>query len=92
MATIERVINNTLQPIMLETGVILPAAGTPEAQPKDVEITDKDRKRYVERGLLSIIEAQQSQPSSDATPGSPTPQPTQTSAQAAPKTSKTERS
>ena len=51
----ERVLNQEMQPLPLDSGVVLPAAGTREAGPVDVELSARDRKLYVERGRLIIL-------------------------------------
>ncbi len=52
----QRVINNDLQPVVLDDGTIIPAAGT-GAQTHDVELSERDHARHVERGRLTILEA-----------------------------------
>jgi hypothetical protein len=54
-----RVINNHRQPITLESGVILAAAGTPGSTREVESITDKDRRRNA--GRINIIELSESQ-------------------------------
>lgn len=68
-----RVVNTQMQPITLESGIVIPAAGTPEAKPKDVVLSEKDHRRYVSRGWLSIIEAHESQPATGEPTGAPAP-------------------
>jgi hypothetical protein len=51
----ERVLNQELQPIPLEDGTVLPAAGTPEAGPREVTLSEKDRKLYVARGRVIVL-------------------------------------
>jgi hypothetical protein len=51
----DRVVNNEMQPLILEGGEVLPAAGTPEAGPKEVTLSELDQRRYVETGRLSIV-------------------------------------
>lgn len=55
----QRVINNSLQPQMLESGAQLPAAGTPGSEPTPAVLSKLDRERLVERGLVSVIEVEQ---------------------------------
>lgn len=57
-----RVVNNSLQPQMLDSGVQLPAAGTPDARPKDVVLSKGDHERLVERGVVSVIEVEAGAP------------------------------
>lgn len=51
------VINNTEHPEMLESGVIIPAAGTPQSRPLPVVLNDLDRSRLVKTGKISILPA-----------------------------------
>lgn len=56
-----RVINNHRQPITLDGGTILAAAGTPGST-RDIEsISDRDRRRHA--GRIRIIEAVEAKPS-----------------------------
>lgn len=58
----ELVVNNSLQPQMLESGAQLPAAGTPDSVPTSAVLSKLDRERLVERGLVSVIEVEQDLP------------------------------
>jgi hypothetical protein len=71
----DRIINNELQPLNLENGVLLPAAGTPEAGPKEVELSELDRQRYVETGRITVLKlaAAEQTTSAPASPSQPTP-------------------
>lgn len=52
-----RVINNHRQPITLDCGIVLAAAGTPGSDRDDVPyVTEKDKKRHVAAGRIRIIE------------------------------------
>lgn len=49
-----RLINNHTQPVTLEDGTILAAAGT-DGSTKEVEtLSDKDKRRYLDTGLIAI--------------------------------------
>ncbi|MGA9768279.1 MAG: hypothetical protein WBV94_04510 [Blastocatellia bacterium] len=69
-----KVINNHRQPLTLDSGVILAAAGTPGSQKEVDSISDADRKRYT--GRIAVIEnpapiveaAQESSPSATDEP------------------------
>jgi hypothetical protein len=51
-----KVINNYSKPVVLDNGAILAAAGA-EGSTKSVEsISDRDRRRLVDRGLIAIVE------------------------------------
>ncbi len=52
----ERVINHSLHPEMLESGVQLAAAGTPGAVREDVTLTAADRKRLAGRVTVIALE------------------------------------
>lgn len=57
-----RLINNHRQPITLDDGTILAAAGT-EGSAREVEnLSERDRRRYVETGRVAIVEAKATQP------------------------------
>ena len=56
-----RVINQSLQPQMLDSGVQLPAAGTPAAKPTDVVLSERDRERLVDRGVVAVIEVEEAE-------------------------------
>jgi hypothetical protein len=62
----DRVLNNQMQPILLEDGTLLPASGTPEAEPREVTLSEADRRRYAETGKLTLLKPATSQPGSDA--------------------------
>jgi len=51
----DRVVNNDVQPQVLENGTIIPAGGTSRSGPQEVELSEKDRRRLVESGRLSIV-------------------------------------
>jgi hypothetical protein len=51
----ERVRNNDMQPIPLDGGTVLAAAGTKEAGPREVELSARDRKLYVDTGRITIL-------------------------------------
>lgn len=53
----ERVINNELQPVVLEDGTMIPAGSTA----MDVNMSDKDRRLHVATGRLTIIEPRPAQ-------------------------------
>lgn len=69
----ERVINNELQPVVLEDGTILPAAGTPEAGPKEVELSETDRRRFVETSHISLLKPSAPQQSESIPAAAPPP-------------------
>ncbi len=56
------VINNTEHPEMLESGVIIPAAGTPQSKPLPVVLNALDRSRLVKTGKVSILPAPAEEP------------------------------
>jgi hypothetical protein len=56
------VINNSNSPQMLEDGTPIGAAYTPEARREGVSLTERDRKRLVEPGVLTVLESQQETP------------------------------
>lgn len=62
------VVNNSREPIMLEDGTQLGAAHTPEARRQGVALGERDRRRYVETGRLTVIE----QPTKAPPPPPPT--------------------
>lgn len=66
-----KVINNHRQPITLDGGTVLAAAGTPGSQKEVAEISDRDRRRHVETGRIAIVEPQavatKAEPQSSAT-------------------------
>ena len=49
------VINQEREAIMLDDGTQIGAAYTPEAR-REVELSDDDRRRYVETGRLAVVE------------------------------------
>ena len=51
----ERVLNQEMQPLVLEDGTLLAAAGSEEAGPREVELSEKDRKLYVRSGRLASL-------------------------------------
>lgn len=51
-----RVINNSLQPIVLKSGVTMAASGTDGSERTNVELSECDRKRYVRPDMLVVIE------------------------------------
>lgn len=53
-----KVINNHRQPLTLDSGVILAAAGTPGSERVVASITDRDRRRYVETGRIAVFEVE----------------------------------
>jgi hypothetical protein len=65
----ERVLNKEMQPLVLEDGTVLAAAGTKEAGPRDVELSAKDRKLYVDRGRLTILKPAANQTASQSFSG-----------------------
>jgi len=67
------VVNNTNQSHMLDDGTIIGAAHTKTARRDGVTLTEADRKRLVEPGHLSFIEAPAS-PAAPAASKSPTTQ------------------
>lgn len=52
----KRVINNALQPIVLESGTVMGASGTPGSIREGVELSEKDSKRYVRPDMLVVME------------------------------------
>jgi hypothetical protein len=50
-----RLINNHRQPLTLDGGVILAAAGTPGSEKEVESISDRDRRRYVASGRIAIV-------------------------------------
>lgn len=57
-----RVINNSLQPQMLESGVQLGAAGTTGSSRTGVKLSAADRARLVEPGIVSVVEVEEPAP------------------------------
>ena len=54
-----KLVNNHRQPLTLDGGIILAAAGS-DGSAREVEsINDRDRRRYVETGRIAIIEEPQ---------------------------------
>jgi hypothetical protein len=51
------VVNNTNQSLMLDDGTPIGAAHTSTARREGVTLTEADRKRFVDPGHLSVIEA-----------------------------------
>jgi hypothetical protein len=51
-----KLINNYRQPITLDGGVILAAAGTAGCQKEVAEISDRDRRRHVDTGRISVVD------------------------------------
>jgi hypothetical protein len=51
-----KVINNHRQPLTLDDGTILAAAGTPGSQKEVAEISERDKRRLVDTGRISIVE------------------------------------
>lgn len=70
----EKVLNKELQPIPLDDGTVLPAAGTREAGPREVTLSDKDRRLYVDRGRIALLKPA-NQGGAGTTPPPPTPPP-----------------
>lgn len=56
MSSTKRVINNSLQPEMLESGQQLGAAGQPGSVREDVILSEGDYERLVERGTVAVVE------------------------------------
>jgi hypothetical protein len=56
-----KLINNHRQPITLDGGTVLAAAGTPGSQKEVPEISDRDRRRHVATGRIAIVEEQEAQ-------------------------------
>lgn len=52
----ERVINNEWQPLCLEDGTLIPAAGTPEHGPREVELSHADHQHFVDTGRLTLLQ------------------------------------
>lgn len=48
--------NNYGKPIILDNGTILAASGTDGSTREGVELSDRDRRRYVETGFIALIE------------------------------------
>lgn len=46
--------NNHRQPIALDNGTILAASGTPGSVREVESISDRDRRRHVERGRIAV--------------------------------------
>ena len=57
-----KLINHHLQPITLDGGTILAAAGTDGSQKEVAEITDRDRRRHVDTGRIAIVEESDNRP------------------------------
>lgn len=51
-----KVINQTLQPVVLESGTVIASAGTDGSVREDVVLSERDRQRYVEPGVLAVVE------------------------------------
>jgi len=63
-----KVINNHRQPLTLEGGVILAAAGTDGSTREVEKLTERDRRRYLDRGLIAVVTEPLAAPAqSDAT-------------------------
>ena len=50
-----KLISNHRQPITLDDGTVIAAAGTPGST-REASLSDRDRRRYVETGRLAVIE------------------------------------
>lgn len=57
-----RVINHSLQPQMLDSGVQLASAGTPGSVREDVKLSAGDRTRLVATGVVSVVEVEEEEP------------------------------
>lgn len=57
-----RIENKTLNPVVLETGLLVGAAGTPYAVRTVDALSERDRRRYVQTGKMVIIEDPPAQP------------------------------
>ena len=68
------VVNNHMRPISLDGDVMLAAAGTAGATREVASLSDRDRRRYLDTGLISVIEqvtqTQTEAPTSDMQGGS----------------------
>ena len=62
-----RVVNSHSQPLPLESGVVLAAAGTEGSVREVEELTANDR-RLVDRGLIVVMEAQPADTKRQAAP------------------------
>jgi hypothetical protein len=60
-----RVVNNHRQPLPLESGVVLAAAGT-EGSVREIEELSANDRRLVDRGLILVTEAQPNDPKRQA--------------------------
>lgn len=61
-----RLINQLSQPLCLEDGTILAAAGTEGSAKRVKELSEKDGKRYVARGYVAVVEDQAPRPAASA--------------------------
>jgi hypothetical protein len=50
-----KIISNHRQPLTLEGGVILAAAGTDGSAREVEKLTERDRRRYLDRGLIAVV-------------------------------------
>ena len=57
MKQTDTVINNYAKPITLDNGMILAASGTEGSHRENVTLSDRDKRRYVDSGLIAVIEA-----------------------------------
>lgn len=61
-----RLANNARHPITLEDGTILAASGTKGSVKEVDSISDDDRRRYIESGIVAELDAAQATPGTDA--------------------------
>ncbi|HEX8090892.1 MAG TPA: hypothetical protein VF762_18675 [Blastocatellia bacterium] len=59
-------INNHRQPITLDDGTILAAAGSPGCQKEVAEISARDRRRHVDTGRIAVVDEPQTKLASPA--------------------------
>jgi hypothetical protein len=53
----KRYVNQTRHPVVFEDGTILAAAGTDGCEKEFISISDPDRRRYIESGLVVELDA-----------------------------------
>lgn len=61
-----KVINNHSQPLSLDSGEILAAAGTAGAAREVQDVSERDRRRYVDTNLIRVLSDATTEPSAGA--------------------------